>query len=389
MALRNVLFLGLVSFFADISAEMVYPLIPLYLSSVFGATPALVGLVEGLAESAASLLKVLSGYLSDRFERKKALAFAGYATGLLYKLGLLLAVSWPGVLLARVVDRLGKGLRTAPRDLMVAQSARAGQMGRAFGLHKALDMAGASIGILLAYLLLSKSGDQQSYRQVFLLSILPLCLGLMMFLFIREQRYSQAAPRPPILRALRQLDGRLRLYLLVVVLFTLGNSSNAFLLLRARSLGFPARDAILLYFAYNLSAALLSFPLGRLSDRVGRKRLLVAGYLSFSLVYLGFALASEGWQLWPVFLLYGLHTALITGVERAFIAEIAPLRLKGSLLGLHATLQGLALLPASLIAGLLWTGLGATAPFYYGALMALCAALLLLFYLKQDKGVTA
>ena len=389
MALRNVLFLGLVSFFADISAEMVYPLIPLYLSGVFGATPALVGLVEGLAESAASLLKVLSGYLSDRFERKKALAFTGYATGLLYKLGLLLAASWPGVLLARVVDRLGKGLRTAPRDLMVAQSAREGQMGRAFGLHKALDMAGASLGILLAYLLLSGSGGQQSYRQVFLLSIIPLVLGLLMFLFIKEQRYSPAAQRPPIFKALRQLDTRLRLYLLVVVLFTLGNSSNAFLLLRARSLGFSARDAILLYFVYNLSAALLSLPLGRLSDKVGRKGLLVAGYLSFSLVYLGFALAFEGWQLWAIFLLYGLHTALITGVERAFIAELAPQRLKGSLLGLHATLQGLALLPASLIAGLLWTGLGATAPFSYGALMSLAAALLLLFFLTQDKAVKA
>lgn len=381
---RNIVFLGLVSFFADISAEMVYPLIPLYLKAAFGATPALVGLIEGIAESIASLLKVFSGYWSDRFERKKPLAFLGYSTGILYKLALILSSSWVGVLLARVIDRIGKGLRTSPRDLMVAESAEGAHMGQAFGLHKALDMAGAGIGIGLAYLLLKSDADPAGYRRIFALSIIPVVLALSMFFFIKERRGARSEkPARALFRDAGKLDFRLKLYLAVVTLFTLGNSSNAFLLLRAQDFGFSARDAILLYFAYHVAASLLSMPLGKLSDRLGRKSLLVAGYALFSLVYFGFAFANQRWMLWAVFLLYGLFTALTAGVERAFIAEIAPAELKGTMLGLHGTLVGLALFPASAIAGLLWTSVGPTAPFILGASLSLAAALILALFLKQ------
>lgn len=379
------MYLGLVSFFADISAEMVYPLIPLYLTTAFGVTPALVGLVEGVAESVASLLKVFSGYLSDRFQRKKPLAFAGYATGLLYKLGLVFASSWTGILLSRVIDRVGKGLRTSPRDVMVAESADSGGMGKAFGVHKALDMAGAGLGILLAWLLLGNDASVADYKSLFALSAIPLVLALCMFFFIKEKNRSQALPKPNLLAGARKLDSQLRLYLLVVTLFTLGNSSNAFLLLRARNLGFSSREAILLYFVYHASASLLSIPLGRLSDRVGRKALLVGGYGLFSLVYVGFALARGRDVLWAVFLLYGMFTAMTAGVERAFIADIAPPELKGTMLGLHGTLQGVALLPASLLAGLLWNWTGPTAPFYWGTGLSLLAAVILALGMKTHR----
>ncbi len=386
--MRNIVFLGLVSFFADISAEMVYPLIPLYLTAAFGATPALVGLVEGVAESVASLLKVFSGYLSDRFQRKKPLAFAGYPTGLLYKLGLVLAGSWAGVLLSRVIDRVGKGLRTSPRDVMVAESADSGRMGQAFGVHKALDMAGAGLGILLAWMLLGNDATVAGYKRLFALSAIPLLLALCMFFFIKEKRRPEAPPRPNLFAGVRQLDSRLKLYLLVVVLFTLGNSSNAFLLLRARDLGFSSREAILLYFVYHASASVLSIPLGRLSDKVGRKALLVVDYVLFSAVYLAFALAKGTQVLWVVFLLYGVYTAMTAGVERAFVAEIAPADLKGTMLGLHGTLQGVALLPASVLAGLLWNWAGPTAPFYWGAALSLLAAAILALGMKTH-GVNA
>ena len=382
--MRNIFFIGLVSFFTDISTEMVYPLIPLYLTGAFGATPALVGLIEGIAESLASLLKVYGGYIADRFQKKKALAFAGYATGIVYKLALLLAASWLGVLAARVIDRAGKGIRTAPRDVLVSESADQSGMGKAFGLHKSLDMAGAALGILFTYFLL-RGSLTYDYKNLFLLSVLPAALGLLMFVFIKEKkveiRTAQKMPKLS-LRSFQNLDGQLKLYLLVVLLFTLGNSSNAFLLLKAKSVGFGNISVIMLYFIYNVSAALLSLPLGRLSDRVGRKKLLVCGYTVFAAVYFGFAVAFNQTFVYAMFIMYGVYTAMITGVERAFVAEIAPKELKGTMLGLQATIAGLALLPASVITGLLWNAFGAVVPFLYGAVLSLVAALILALFMK-------
>ena len=383
--LRNIVFLGLVSFFADISSEMVYPLIPLYLTASFGATPVLVGIIEGIAESMASLLKVFSGYISDKYNRKKPLAFFGYASGLLYKLALLFAGSWVGILGARVIDRFGKGIRTAPRDVMVSESADKDHMGKAFGIHKAMDMAGSAIGTLLAFILLTQIGEG-SYKTIFAVSILPVLFALCMFVFIKEkQGMREIKPREHFWKNIKQLNGNLKLYLLVAFVFTLGNSSNTFLLLKANAIGFSTTDVILLYFLYNLVTALLAIPFGKRSDRVGRKRILIAGYLTFAAVYLGFALVTSKWMLVAVFMLYGFYTAMVTGVERAFIAEIAPQQLKGTMLGLHSTLVGIALLPASVIAGALWTTVGSFAPFALGALLSLIAALLLgVFFLSNQ-----
>lgn len=381
----NIFFIGLISFFTDISTEMVYPIIPLYLTQTFGATPALVGLIEGIAESVASLLKVFSGYISDRFQRKKPLAFVGYAAGLIYKLSLLLAGSWAGILAARVIDRTGKGIRTAPRDALVSESSDKKTLGKSFGLHKMLDMAGSALGILIAYFLLRGMGNGTAdYKRFFLLSTIPAIIGLCMFFLVKEKR----EVRPPKERVrfwknFSAIDGRLKLYLLVTLLFTLGNSSNAFLLLRAGDAGIDSANVILLFFAYNLTASIFAIPFGRLSDKIGRKSILAAGYVIFAAVYAGFAFASGAAFFAGLFALYGIHTAMVTGVERAFVAEIAPPELKGTMLGLQSTVAGLALLPASLLFGALWDTFGAAVPFLCGAGLSLTAAGVLVVFMRK------
>lgn len=379
---RNIIILGLISCFADISSEMVYPLIPLYLTTVFGATPVLVGIIEGIAESIASLLKVFSGYVSDRFQHKKAIAFSGYATGLLYKAALLFAGSWGGILAARVIDRFGKGIRTAPRDVMVSESADKNNIGKAFGVHKMLDMAGSAIGILLAFLLM-KSIPANGYKTVFAVSVIPIVIALLLFFFVHEKKEKrETVQREHFWKNISKLDGNLKLYLAITFLFTLGNSSNSFLLLRAADIGFDSSTTILLYFIYNVTASVLAIPCGRLSDKIGRKRLLVGGYLTFSLVYFGFAFCSTKPLMLLIFVVYGVYTAMTAGAERAFIAEIAPPQLKGTMLGLHSTLAGIALLPASVIAGLLWDGVGVYAPFLFGGALSLLSAVILAAGLK-------
>ncbi len=382
----NLVVLGLISCFSDISSEMVYPLIPLYLTAAFGATPAMIGIVEGFAESVAGLLKVFSGYLSDRFQQKKALAFGGYAAGVLYKIALLFAGSWTGILGARVIDRFGKGVRTAPRDVMVAESAGESGMGQAFGIHKMLDMAGSAIGILLAFILVRRVGSD-GYRTVFV-SIIPISFSLLLFFLIHEKKgRHEVAPRERFWRNISRLDGRLKLYLTVTFLFTLGNSSNSFLLLRASDIGFDDSDTILLYFLYNVTASALAIPCGKLSDKIGRKRVLVWGYLTFSLVYFGFAFCNTKLMMALIFVIYGGYTAMTAGAERAFIVEAAPPQLIGTMLGLHSMLAGIALLPASVIAGLLWDGIGAAAPFIFGGGLSLLSAVILVLKFGDASGM--
>lgn len=384
--MRNVVLIGLVSFFTDLSTEMVYPLIPLYLTTVFGATPALVGLIEGIAESLASLLKVFSGYLTDKYRKKKPIAFFGYATSLFYKIALILAGSWVGILAARVLDRFGKGVRTAPRDVLVSESSDSAKLGYSFGLHKALDMAGSASGILIAFIIMKAWNGEYAYKRLFLLSCIPAVASLFVFIFIKETGKPRE-PRAPlhILKGIKNLDGRLKLYLVVVFVFTLGNSSNAFLLLKAGNAGFDPASVVLLYFLYNMVSSLLALPFGRISDRIGRKRLLVGGYMVFALVYAGFAWAPNKAIIVAAFALYGVFTAMTAGVERAFISEIAPQELKGTMLGLQSTIVGIALLPASVIAGLLWKTFGAAVPFAFGASLSFMASLVLAFGLSSRR----
>jgi len=371
----NVIILGLTSFLTDVSSEMVYPLLPLYLTTRLGASPSIVGLIEGIAESLASLLKVFSGYVSDRVRRRKALAILGYSSSAVGKFLLYLSTSWGWVLGGRVVDRFGKGVRTAPRDALIADSTPPERRGRAYGLHRALDTAGAAVGVILAYRFLTAyRGD---YTAVFLYSLIPAALGVAILFLARERRVmiGVVASERPLSFSWDALPTRLKAFLIVVLLFALGNSSNQFLLLRAKDVGFAPHTVLLLYLAYNIVYALFSYPAGRLSDRIGRKTLLVLGYLFYGLVYLGFALVQNRAHLWSLFAAYGLYIAFTEGVEKALVADIAPMELRATLIGLHATFVGIGLLPASFLAGILWDTLGAAAPFYFGGGLGLLAAL--------------
>ena len=375
----NIILLGLTSLFTDIASEMVYPLVPFFLTARLGASPAVLGIIEGSAESVASLLKVFSGYLSDRLQDRKRLTIVGYACSALGKLLLALAAGWGMVLSGRVVDRVGKGIRTAPRDALVADSADDGRHGRAFGLHRALDSCGAVIGVTLAYFFFTRhTGD---YARVFLWSLVPALLAVALLFFVREpQATRRSAATLPSFRW-RVLPRRLRWFLAVTFLFTLGNSSNTFLLLRSKHLGYTPATVILLYLTFNVVYALASYPAGWLSDHVGRKTLLVSGYAFYSAVYLGFGLLqpSQHVALWGLFALYGLYMGVTDGVEKALVTDLAPAALRATGIGLHATIVGIGLLPASLVAGQLWEHVGPGAVFYFGGAMgALAAAGLLL-----------
>lgn len=369
--MTNILILGLASLLTDVSTEMVYPLLPLFLTQALGASPAVLGFIEGLAESTASLLRVFSGNISDRWGRRRPLAIAGYAASTAGKVLLYLALNWPTVLAGRLVDRLGKGIRTAPRDALIAESADPAIRGRAFGLHRAMDTLGASIGVVLAYVFLQASPGQ--YRAIFLWALIPAVLAVAVLFRVREPAAPARPERTPPLRW-SALDRRLRGFLLVIFLFTLGNSSNQFLILRATSLGVSAANVILLYLTFNVVYTAVSYPAGRISDRVGRRLVLVAGYAVYGLVYLGFGLAREPAAVSALFPLYGIYIGLSEGVEKALVADLAPRHLRATAIGLHATLVGIGLFPASLLAGWLWTAFGPAAPFYFGGALGLSAS---------------
>ncbi len=377
---------GITSFFTDLSTEMVYPLVPLYLTSL-GTPPALLGLIEGLAESTASILKVFAGRFSDKLRQRKPVTIAGYSGSLFGKLLLYLSTGWVMVLAGRLVDRFGKGIRTAPRDALIADSTPAGRRGAAYGLHRAMDTLGAAAGVIVAIILVQTlpSGlGRHDYQRIFLFSLIPAAVGVLALFLIRERTARPTTTLPPL--TFRAIPARLRWFLLVVFVFALGNSSNTFLILRAKNLGLPVAAVLAAYLLYNLIYGVVSYPAGRLADRMGRKKLLIAGYSFYGLVYLGFALAGRPALVWPLFASYGLYSALTEGLEKALVADIAPAEQRATFIGLHATLVGIGLLPASLIAGALWSLWGPRAPFIFGGCLGLGAALGLALVLESDRG---
>jgi len=388
--MKNIFFLGMVSLFIDLSTHMVYPLVPMLIASLgYSSAGVFVGIIEGVSESLASLLKVFSGYVTDRYKKKKAIAFWGYFPAVIYKIVLAIAGSWVWVLIARVIDRAGKGIRTSPRDVLINESSDKKKMGSSFGLHKSLDMLGVAAGILLTFFILRSMGENaetSDLRRIFLIAIIPSVLGLCMFFFIKEKKEPrEVKAKEPFWKNMRMLDRRLKIYMLAVFIFTLGKSSILFILMRAQDVGFDRLEAILLYFAYTMTASILAMPMGKLSDRIGRKKLLVPGYIIFSLCYLGFALIANQWAMAVLFVIFGVYTAMISGVERAYVSEIAPSHLKGTVLGLHATIAGLALLPASIVAGILWDNVGAEMPFFVGAALSAVAALVIILFMRSKK----
>lgn len=383
---RTVWLIGLISLLNDSASEMIYPLVPLYLASVLMAGPRALGIIEGIAEATASLLKLFSGVVVDRTRHAKPWVVAGYALAGFARPLIAFATSWPGVLALRFADRVGKGLRSSPRDALLAGSVESNVRGLAFGLHRAMDNAGAVVGPLLAALLL---GLGWSLREVILFAIVPAVLCLGMALMLKEPRQDGPHPaKPPFSWRLEGLPPAFKRYLVVLALFTLGNSSNMFLLLRARELGLPEAQVPLAWAAVSFIAMLFSTPLAALSDRVGRVRLIVAGWLAYGLFYLGLGLMPPGTPLllFGLFAGYGVFMAATEGVEKALVADLAPKALLGTAYGWFNLTAGLMLLPASLVFGELYQQAGAFTAFAFAAACSLAAALLLPLWALRRPG---
>ncbi len=391
---RNVWVVTVTSFLTDVSSEMIINLIPLFLANVLGVRTGVIGLIEGLAETTASLLKLYSGWLSDRLGQRKWLTVAGYSLSTLAKPFLYLATSWGGVLAVRLTDRIGKGIRTAPRDALIADSIDDRQRGLAFGLHRAGDTAGAALGLLIALVVVwlvqgsSLLLARPTFQLVVLFSIVPAVLAvLVLAVGVREVPMSPSPRRQPPSLSLRGFDARFKGFMLIVFLFTLGNSSDAFIILRAQQRGLSVLAVLGMLVTFNLIYALVSGPAGAWSDRIGRRQLIAGGWLVYSLIYLGFALAGTGRQVWLLFGLYGVYYGLTEGIARAMVADLVRPEQRGTAYGVFNGVVGLTALPASLIAGVLWqgvgiwSGFGPSAPFLFGASLALLAVLLLVGWL--------
>ena len=366
----------------DMSSEMVYPLIPLFLAGL-GATPLIIGLIEGIAESLAAFLRVFSGWWGDRTGQEKQLTVAGYSASLLYKLILLFSTGWGGVLVARIVDRTGKGIRTAPRDSLLAASGGDKQLGRSFGFHKMMDMAGSALGVALAFCIIWVG---LSFQEAFLLSMIPAGIGIVMVSLVKKTGGKTERKERGFTTKFRP-SKRLVLFLITIFIFSIGNSSNAFLLLKASDVGFNEWQVILMYLIFNVTTSLFAYPFGKLSDKIGRSRLLIPGYCLYGVAYLGFAFVTQAWMVPVLFVIYGIYTALVAGAERSLLVEQAPSEYKGTVLGLYGMCQGFGLLIASLLAGGLWTAMGSSVPFVVGGAIGFaCAALIgVLFSTRKNS----
>jgi len=386
---RNIWVVTVTSFLTDISSEMIFNLIPLFLANVLGVGTAVIGLIDGIAETTASLTKVYAGALSDSLGRRKWLAVAGYALSAVSKPFLYFANAWGWVLGVRFADRMGKGIRTAPRDALVADTIEEKQRGLAFGVHRAGDTAGAFVGLGLAALIvwLTQSGaaelSRRTFQVVVLASILPAVGSVLVLALAAAEVPGTKKAVGGIRLALTGMDSNFKLFLFVVVLFTLGNSSDSFIVLLGQNRGLDILQIMLMVMTFNLVYAILAGPLGALSDTLGRRKLIIGGWIAYGLVYLGLALSHTGWQVWVLYGLYGIYYGATDGVARALVADIVPEARRGAAYGLYNAAIGITVLPASVIAGLLWqgagrwTGFGPSAPFFFGATLALLAGILL------------
>ena len=368
---RNVVALSAVSFLTDVSSEMIYPLLPLFLSVVLRASATAIGVIEGAAESTAALLKLASGVWSDRVRRRKPLVVAGYALASVARPLVAIAQSAGQVLAIRVSDRVGKGLRTSPRDALIADSVHPSIRGRAFGFQRAADHAGAVVGPLIAFFIMR--AEHVPFRRVFWLAAIPGLLAVLVLVFaVRDVPRRRPLASPAGSRD--RLGGRFWAFLGVLFLFTLGNSSDAFLLLRAAQLGVPAALAPILWAMLHVVKSSSSTPGGALSDRIGRKPLIIGGWAVYGVVYLLFGRATQAWHAWALFAVYGVYFGLTEGVQKALVADVVPDEQRGTAFGWYNLALGLGAFPASLIFGEIWDRVGAPAAFTFGAMLALVSA---------------
>ena len=396
---KNITVAGLVSFFMDMSSEMIYPLMPLFLSNVLGVNKSVIGLIEGIAEATASLLKVFSGWFSDRLGNRKWLMALGYGISTLSRPFAALATGWQQVLGSRFIDRVGKGVRTAPRDAIIAESAERSHLGRAFGFHRAMDTMGAVVGPALAFFLLGIFSND--YRRVFWLSMLPGLIAVLLILFFIKEKKKKGAPvypapegpvhqtpagaeRPKL--TMKHFDWRFRFFVLIAALFAAGNSSDVFLILRAEQKGVETTMIPVVYLFFNLVYSLSSIPAGMAADRFGKKRVLLAGFILFAVLYCGFAVADSAAAIWVLFGFYGLFMGLTEGIQKAFLVTITPQDFKATAFGVYNTVTGVAMFPASLIGGWLWDHVSPSATFYFGAMTAATSAVLFVVFIIRVRG---
>ena len=385
---RNVWAVSVTSFLMDTSSEMVINLLPLFLSNVLGVKTNIIGLIEGVAEATSSLLKLFSGWLSDRLRARKWLAVAGYGISALAKPFFYVATGWGAIAGARWADRVGKGVRTAPRDALVADSVTPAQRGLAFGFHRAADTAGAVLGLAIALLVvwLAQSGSAgltaSTFRTLVLISLIPAALAVItLALGATDVPVSGTAKAPSF--GFKGLGRPFLLFMLIVGIFDLGNSSDAFLVLRAQERGLSVLGVLGMLITFNVIYTLISTPAGALSDRIGRRRLLIGGWLVYALIYLGFGLAQTAWHIWALYAVYGFYYGMAYGTAKALVADLVPANLRGTAFGTYNAVLGILDFPASVIAGVLWQGVGRwagwgpSAPFIFGAAMALIAAVAL------------
>ncbi|HYE76232.1 MAG TPA: MFS transporter [Blastocatellia bacterium] len=378
---RNVVALSLVSLFNDASSEIIYPFLPFFITSTLGATVTFVGLIEGIAESTSSLLKLPAGWYSDRLKKRKAIVVIGYGIASLIRPLLALTTAVWQVLGLRFIDRIGKGLRSAPRDAMIADSTPSQLRGLAYGFHRAMDHAGAIVGSLLgaglAFLF------QNDYRKVFWCAAIPALIALLILIFAvretkrKEDKNGQTSQAPPISFNLSSFTGKFKIFLAILILFTLSNSSDAFLLLRAQQCGISIVALPLLWALLHVSKSLSSVIGGGLSDRWGRKKIIIAGWLIYAAIYFGFAFATNETQIWVLFAVYGTYFGLTEGVEKALVADLVMADQRGTAFGLYNFVIGITALPASLLLGLVWQNFGAETALMSSAVVSLISAALL------------
>jgi MFS family permease len=383
---RNIIFTGLTSFLTDTSVKMVYSVMPMFLMSI-GASKTSLALIEGIAESTASLVKALSGFWSDRIGKNKPFMLIGYGLSALIIPLYTFVVSPMQVLYLRFIERFGKGIRTAPRDSLIAGSITNGETGKSFGLQKAMDNSGAIIGPLAAFVLLIFYPE--NYRLIFLLAGIPAVLSILaIILGIREAKRDQEGLFKKF--HFKDFPAKFYLFLVIVFVFTLGNSTDALLMVKANEVGVKVAFIPLVYMVTSVVAVLLAIPVGSLSDRIGKEKILIAGYLIYAIVYYGFGVTSHVWTIVGLFALYGLYSAATDGIQKAFISDITDKNKQGTGLGIYNALLGITLLPASLIAGVLYDKVNSRIPFYFGAATALLSGLLMLIFIrlyrKQDRG---
>ncbi len=382
----NVFALSLVSLLNDTSSEIIYPLLPVFLFLTLGASPFFIGLIEGFSESVASVLKLFSGYLSDRFHKRKLPVFLGYSLAAVVRPLLAFVTSWQQVLAVRMTDRIGKGIRGAPRDALLAASVPREKRGLAFGFNRAADHLGAVIGPVVAFLLLSyivadpESPTARDYQQVFLFASVPVVIGLFVIIFFvhEETKPVKEFDSIPIKFSIKEFDGNFKRFLVVVALFTLSNSTDAFLLLRAQQAGIAPPMLPLLWMVLHLSKVVSSIIGGDLSDRIGRKKMIIAGWIVYALVYAGFAFVDSPLQAWALFIVYGMYFGLTEGTEKALVADMVVDEKRGTAYGFYNLAFGITVFPASLLFGLIWTEFGAPAAFIASAVISLIAAAALL-----------